>query len=492
MPSAPTMSALAPISTGSFRRAWRPSMITPNGRRSQRRCWLVASGVTTSPRSPVATSSASSTRWRRRVNDVSHLAVSVCPHHPAPYRRCGPGPRARPLRPRRPRAGRGNGCRLPATPASHESHRVDEYSEIEDDEVSPFEPGRAQEFGLNCLGVTSPGRVAPIKTRYPSAPNLHRCTHAGGVRLARRFLRPPLVRGPAPGGGHLMQEEDLRATVRALLWDGVLPVRRPDRTWGRPGGDVACSVCALLTATRRSELDVLFGLDVYIVQLFFGVAARGWLECYPRPGLTSPTKQRRRVPRRNRITVDLPDDCRGSRASARTGARQRRRSELRRVAPARRSGDRRTLRDVARRADEGDRRAGAGSAAVQRRRPRVPVGHPATAPSSPTRLRGEHTSAARLPGHAGSTFAGDLSGADQSDQQGPGGSRAHARRAAATASRRLTPDRESSRRPSTVRARRAARVPHKAAPGRPFCPLQPPSGRRMDVQTVGRTSKVLI
>jgi len=62
-----------------------------------------------------------------------------------------------------------------------------------------------------------------------------------------------------------MKEEDLRATVRALLRDRVLPARRPDRTWGRPGRDVACSVCALPIGHGEIELEVHFGLDVYLV-----------------------------------------------------------------------------------------------------------------------------------------------------------------------------------------------------------------------------------
>ena len=62
-----------------------------------------------------------------------------------------------------------------------------------------------------------------------------------------------------------MKEDRLRATVRALLQRGVLPSRRPDRTWGRPGRDVGCAVCALRIGHDEIELEVHFGLDVYTV-----------------------------------------------------------------------------------------------------------------------------------------------------------------------------------------------------------------------------------
>jgi hypothetical protein len=62
-----------------------------------------------------------------------------------------------------------------------------------------------------------------------------------------------------------MSEEDLHATVRALLRSGVLPKRRPDRTWGRPGRNLVCAVCALSIRRDEIELEAHFGLDAYPV-----------------------------------------------------------------------------------------------------------------------------------------------------------------------------------------------------------------------------------
>ena len=62
-----------------------------------------------------------------------------------------------------------------------------------------------------------------------------------------------------------MNEEDLRAAVRALLRGGALPERRPDRTWGRPGRSAACAVCTLPIGRDEIELEAHFALDVYHV-----------------------------------------------------------------------------------------------------------------------------------------------------------------------------------------------------------------------------------
>src|SRR5262249_57442858 len=56
-----------------------------------------------------------------------------------------------------------------------------------------------REFGMNRADVAGRGWAARIMTRYPPVPNLQRLTQADGVRVARRLLRPPLVRSPAPG-----------------------------------------------------------------------------------------------------------------------------------------------------------------------------------------------------------------------------------------------------------------------------------------------------
>jgi len=78
--------------------------------------------------------------------------------------------------------------------------------------------------------------------------------------------RPLRLAPPVPlrsGTGEPMNEEDLCATVRALLRDGALPARRPDRTWGRPGRNIACVVCRLPIHRDEIELEAHFALDVY-------------------------------------------------------------------------------------------------------------------------------------------------------------------------------------------------------------------------------------
>jgi len=79
------------------------------------------------------------------------------------------------------------------------------------------------------------------------------------------FARVARVVPQRSGTQGAMNEEDLRATVRVLLQGGLLPERRPDRTWGRPGRSSVCAVCALTISRDEIELEAHFGLDVYHV-----------------------------------------------------------------------------------------------------------------------------------------------------------------------------------------------------------------------------------
>ena len=42
-----------------------------------------------------------------------------------------------------------------------------------------------------------------------------------------------------------MDEHVLREKARAVVHDGQLPARQPDRTWGGPGVGAPCTVCEL-------------------------------------------------------------------------------------------------------------------------------------------------------------------------------------------------------------------------------------------------------
>jgi hypothetical protein len=56
-------------------------------------------------------------------------------------------------------------------------------------------------------------------------------------------------------------QETLRAKARAAIRAGKLPGRRPERTWGGPGGGKVCSVCDERVGSDESEFEVEFADD---------------------------------------------------------------------------------------------------------------------------------------------------------------------------------------------------------------------------------------
>ena len=69
-------------------------------------------------------------------------------------------------------------------------------------------------------------------------------------------------------------EKALRARARAVIRDGKLPSRAPDRTWGGPGVGATCAVCGLPVTKDEKEFEIQFardgdnaGLDNFHVQI---------------------------------------------------------------------------------------------------------------------------------------------------------------------------------------------------------------------------------
>ena len=58
-----------------------------------------------------------------------------------------------------------------------------------------------------------------------------------------------------------MDEQTLREKVRIVIRDGKLPSRRPDRTWGGPGGGAPCAVCDLPVTRQQMKLEIEFARD---------------------------------------------------------------------------------------------------------------------------------------------------------------------------------------------------------------------------------------
>jgi hypothetical protein len=56
-------------------------------------------------------------------------------------------------------------------------------------------------------------------------------------------------------------EAALRRLARLVLESGTLPRRDPDRTWGGPGVDVPCTVCAHPITSDQVEYEVQFARD---------------------------------------------------------------------------------------------------------------------------------------------------------------------------------------------------------------------------------------
>ena len=69
-------------------------------------------------------------------------------------------------------------------------------------------------------------------------------------------------------------EKILREQARAVVVNGKLPARRPDRTWGGPGVGAPCTVCELPVKKDELEFEIQFarddddpGLDKYHVHV---------------------------------------------------------------------------------------------------------------------------------------------------------------------------------------------------------------------------------
>jgi hypothetical protein len=56
-------------------------------------------------------------------------------------------------------------------------------------------------------------------------------------------------------------EKMLREKARAVVRDGKLPSRQPDRTWGGPGVGAPCAVCELPVAKDEMEFEIEFARD---------------------------------------------------------------------------------------------------------------------------------------------------------------------------------------------------------------------------------------
>jgi hypothetical protein len=56
-------------------------------------------------------------------------------------------------------------------------------------------------------------------------------------------------------------EKILREKARAVVEEGKLPSRPPDRTWGGPGVGATCSVCGLPVKRDEMEFEIEFARD---------------------------------------------------------------------------------------------------------------------------------------------------------------------------------------------------------------------------------------
>ena len=71
-----------------------------------------------------------------------------------------------------------------------------------------------------------------------------------------------------------MEEDVLREKARAVIQNGKLPSRAPDRTWGGPGVGAPCVICELPVRPNEMEFEIQFardgdnpGLDKYHVHI---------------------------------------------------------------------------------------------------------------------------------------------------------------------------------------------------------------------------------
>ena len=69
-------------------------------------------------------------------------------------------------------------------------------------------------------------------------------------------------------------ESILREKARAVVENGKLPARSPDRTWGGPGVGAACAVCERPVTKQELEFEIEFahngdnpGLDKFHVHI---------------------------------------------------------------------------------------------------------------------------------------------------------------------------------------------------------------------------------
>ena len=68
----------------------------------------------------------------------------------------------------------------------------------------------------------------------------------------------------------MSDEHTLREKARAVIRDGKLPNRAPDRTWGGPGVGAPCAVCELPVTKDEKEFEIQFardGLDKFHVHI---------------------------------------------------------------------------------------------------------------------------------------------------------------------------------------------------------------------------------
>ena len=69
-------------------------------------------------------------------------------------------------------------------------------------------------------------------------------------------------------------EVEVRAQARQALTGDRIPRRDPDRTWGGPGADMPCTICAKRVTVSQMEYELQFrndgatpGLDRYHLHL---------------------------------------------------------------------------------------------------------------------------------------------------------------------------------------------------------------------------------
>jgi hypothetical protein len=56
-------------------------------------------------------------------------------------------------------------------------------------------------------------------------------------------------------------ENLLREKARAVIREGKMPNRAPDRSWGGPGVEAPCSVCGLPVTKDEKEFEIQFSRD---------------------------------------------------------------------------------------------------------------------------------------------------------------------------------------------------------------------------------------